>query len=223
VLFLADVIPTADWSVEHSGVKEGDTVIVLGCGPIGLMTQKFAKMKGAKRVIAVDHIKHRLKMAQSYNDVETVELKNVLTIGLELHEMTSGGADVVIDCVGMDGVKPLLEKARNLVSTQSGTITPILTAAECVRKFGTVMLTGVYLYPASSFPLNVLFSRNVTVKTGQAPVPHLMPKLYDMIAEGVFDPTTIITHTMPLEAASTAYEIFDKKKDNNIKVILKPH
>lgn len=208
--------------MENSGVKEGDTVIVLGCGPIGLMTQKFAKMKGAKRVIAVDNVKHRLEMAKAYNDVEVYDFSNVLKMGLELYEMTNGGADVVIDCVGMDGVKPLLEKAKNIVSTQMGTITPILTASECVRKFGTVQLTGVYLSPASAFPLNVFFSRNITLKMGQAPVPHLMPKLYDMIANDVFDPTTIITHSMGLEDAAEAYDIFDKKKDNNVKVILKP-
>lgn len=223
VLFLSDVIPTAYWSVENSGVKEGDTVIVLGSGPIGLMTQKFAKMKGAKRVIAVDNVDHRLEMAKSYNDVETYNFNNVLKAGIELYEATHGGADVVIDCVGMDGVKPVIERARNLVSTQTGTITPIITASECVRKFGTIQLTGVYLSPASSFPLNVLFSRNITVKQGQTPVQHLMPKLYKMIEEEKFDPTTIITHTMPLESAPTAYEIFDKKKDNNVKVILKPH
>lgn len=224
VLFLSDVIPTSYWNVEKSGVKEGDTVIVLGCGPIGLMTQKFAKMKGAKRVIAVDNVKHRLDLASSYNNVETYDFSttNVVKMGFELYDLTHGGADVVIDCVGMDGVKPTMEKARNIISTQMGTITPILTAAECVRKFGTIHLAGVYLTPASSFPLNVLFSRNINLTMGQAPVVHLMPKLYDMIIEEKFDPTTIITHTMPLEDAAEAYEIFDQKKDNNVKVILKP-
>ncbi|MDN8763505.1 glutathione-dependent formaldehyde dehydrogenase, partial [Staphylococcus aureus] len=67
VLFLSDVVPTAYWSVEHSGVKPGDTVIVLGCGPIGLMAQKFAKLKGADRVIAIDNVQHRLNHAKKYN------------------------------------------------------------------------------------------------------------------------------------------------------------
>ncbi len=64
--------------------------------------------------------------------------------------------------------------------------------------------------------------RDIAVKHGQAPIIHLMPKIYEMIAEGLFDPTQIITHSLPLSEAAQAYEIFDKKEDKNIKVVLKP-
>lgn len=97
VLFLSDVIPTAFWSVENSGVKYGDTVIVLGCGPIGLMTQKFAWLKGATRVIAVDQVPHRLEHAKRTNHVETYNFSEIDNIGQLLHENTKGGADVVIE------------------------------------------------------------------------------------------------------------------------------
>ena len=222
VLFLSDIVPTAYWSVESSGVKEGDTVIILGSGPVGLFAQKFAKMKGAKRVIAVDNVKHRLDHAHKTNNVETVNFKDVTEVGKFLYDTTNGGADVVTDCVGMDGVAPAKEKAKTLLSVQSGTISPLVTASESVKKFGTVQVTGVYMTPSASFPINDFFNRNVILKTGQAPVIHLMPKLYDMIEKNVFDPTDIITHTMPLEQAAQAYDIFDKKADQNIKVILKP-
>lgn len=222
VLFLSDVVPTAYWSVEHAGVKAGDTVIVLGCGPIGLMAQKFAKLKGADRVIAVDNVEHRLEHAKKYNQVEVYNFDKEKEIGKLLRENTKGGADVVIDCVGMDGQVKLTERVSNLVTPQRGTISPIETAAEAVRKFGTIQITGVYATPAANFPLPLIFNRNVQVKTGQAPVIHLMPKLYEMIRDGVFDPTEIITHNMSLDQAAEAYEIFDEKKDNNIKVVLKP-
>jgi len=107
-------------------------------------------------------------------------------------------------------------------SAQRGNISPIITAAESVRKFGTIQLTGIYGTPADNFPIDLIFNRDVQVKSGQAPVIHQMPKLYEMIKNEVFDPTEIITHTMPLEDAKQAYDIFDQKKDNNIKVILKP-
>src|SRR5690625_3493859 len=103
VLFLSDVVPTAYWSVEHAGVKAGDTVIVLGSVPIGLLTQKFAKMKGAKRVIAVDHVKHRLEYSAKRIGVETLNFEEVDIPSLALKDLTNGGADVVIDCVRMDG------------------------------------------------------------------------------------------------------------------------
>lgn len=222
VLFLSDVVPTAYWSVEHAGVKSGDTVIVLGCGPIGLMAQKFAKLKGAERVIAIDNVEHRLTHAQKSNGAEVYNFSKEDNIGKLLRESTRGGADVVIDCVGMDGqvAQDDLEISSN--SAQRGNISPIITAAESVRKFGTIQLTGIYGTPADNFPIDLIFNRDVQVKSGQAPVIHQMPKLYEMIKNEVFDPTEIITHTMPLEDAKQAYDIFDQKKDNNIKVILKP-
>ena len=116
----------------------------------------------------------------------------------------------------------LKEKAKNLVSLQSGTISPLQMASQAVKKFGTVQVTGVYMTPASSYPLQEFFMRDIAVKHGQAPIIHLMPKIYEMIAEGLFDPTQIITHSLPLEEAAQAYEIFDKKEDKNIKVVLKP-
>ncbi|MFQ3544281.1 alcohol dehydrogenase catalytic domain-containing protein [Halobacillus rhizosphaerae] len=222
VLFLSDVIPTAYWSVENSGVKQGDTVIILGSGPIGLMAQKFAKLKGASRVIAVDQVDHRLDHAKRTNNAETYNFKTFEKIGSLLHEETKGGADVVIDCVGMDGTVPSDEEFGSEFDNQFGTISPIKTASESIRKFGTVQLTGVYGTEANGFPIGDFFARNVSLKMGQAPVIHLMPKLYDMIENKEFDPTDIITHSMPIDEAAKAYDIFDKKEDGNIKVILKP-
>lgn len=222
VLFLSDILPTAYWSVQNAGVKQGDTVIVLGSGPVGLFAQKFATMAGASRVIAVDPVQHRIDKAGRYNNVETFLLEDVQNAGTDLYELTKGGADVIIDCVGMDGLEPVKEKAKNLVSLQSGTISPIQIAAKAAKKFGTVQITGVYMTPASSYPLQEFFMRDITVKHGQAPVVHLMPKIYEMIADNLFDPAQIITHAMPLADAARAYVIFDKKEDKNIKVVLKP-
>lgn len=222
VLFLSDVVPTAYWSVEHSNVKPGDTVVVLGCGPIGLMAQKFSYLKGANRVIGIDNVEQRLQHAKKYNNAEVYNFDEEKEIGKLLRETTKGGADVVIDCVGMSGELSSSEPKLNSNSQQKGTISPITTAAESVRKFGTIQLTGIYGTPADNYPLDLIFNRNVEVKSGQAPVIHLMPKLYEMIKNEEFDPTEIITHTMPLDDVKEAYEIFDQKKDNNIKVILKP-
>ena len=222
VLFLSDVVPTAYWSVENSGVKKGDTVIILGSGPIGLMAQKFARLKGAERVIAVDQVDHRLSHAEKTNNVETYNFSNNPDIGSLLHESTKGGADVVIDCVGMDGTVPKDEKFGSEHDNQFGTIHPIVTASQAVRKFGVVQLTGVYGTDANAFPLGDFFSRNVALTMGQAPVIHMMPKLYDMIERKEFDPTDIITHSLSIDEAAKGYDIFDKKEDGNIKVILKP-
>jgi len=222
LLFLSDVLPTAFWSVEHAGVKKGDTVIVLGCGPVGLMAQQFAWKKGADRVIAVDYFDYRLDHSKKMNKTETFDFTKYDDMGETLKELTSGGADVVIDCVGMDGKKSPLEFVEQKLKMQGGTLGPIQIATKAVRKCGTVQLTGVYGGLYNMFPLGPFFSRNVTIKMGQAPARAYMPELYKQIVNGDIDPTSIITHSLPLDEASHGYNIFNKKEDDCIKVILKP-
>lgn len=222
LLFMSDVLPTAYWSVENSGVKKGDTVVILGSGPIGLMAQKFAWMKGAKRVIAVDNLPYRLNHAKKMNKVEVVNFDEHDDTGSFLKEMTNGGADVVIDCVGMDGKKSALEAVEQKLKLQGGTLSAIDIGLNAVRKFGTLQLTGVYGSKYNLFPLGNLFERNITVKMGQAPVIHYMPMLFEKITNGEIDPTEIITHRVPLDKASEAYQIFYDHEDEVIKVVLKP-
>ncbi|MBS4179297.1 zinc-dependent alcohol dehydrogenase [Lederbergia citrea] len=222
LLFLSDVLPTAYWSVENAGVKKGDTVIVFGCGPVGLMTQKFAWMKGAKRVIAVDYLEYRLNHAKKTNKVEIYDFSKQEEMGLYLKEITNGGADVIIDCVGMDGKKTPLEKVGQKLKLQGGTLSAIEMAMKAVRKYGTVQLTGVYGSNYNLFPLGEFFSRNITLKMGQAPVVHYMPELYEKIINKEFDPTEIITHKIPLDEADHGYKIFNNHEDDCIKVVLKP-
>ena len=221
VLFLSDVMPTAYWSVENSGVKNGDTVIILGSGPIGLMTQKFAWMKGANRVIAVDNNQMRLDHAKRTNNVETFNYKQHDNLGKHLHEITKGGAEVVIDCVGMDGEITGKDHIKTL-GGQIGTIDPIIMATDMVKKFGTIQLTGIYGTPATGYPIHKIFIRNVTVKAGQAPVIHYMPELYNMVEQGKIDPTDIITHQVPLKQAEKMYKMFNDRADGCIKVVMKP-
>ncbi|ASB87123.1 glutathione-dependent formaldehyde dehydrogenase [Bacillus sonorensis] len=222
LLFLSDVLPTAYWSVLHAGVKKGDTVIVLGCGPVGLMAQKFAWMEGAKRVIAVDYLDYRLKQAKALNKVEVFDFTEYPDMGEHLKEITKGGADVVIDCVGMDGKKSPLEFLEQKLKLQGGTLGPIQISTKAVRKCGTVQITGVYGSNYNMFPLGAFFARNVTLKMGQAPVIHLMPEIFRKIERGAFDPKEIITHRLPLEEAGRAYQLFNDHEDGCIKVILKP-
>lgn len=222
LLFLSDVLPTAWWSVTNSGMKKGDTVTVLGCGPVGLMAQKFAWMLGAKRVIAVDHVPYRLKKAIQMNQVEAYNFEDFDHMGKHIREVTNGGADVVIDCVGMDGKMSLADRAQQKLKLQGGTLSALDIGLEAVRKFGTIQMTGVYGSSYNNFPLGNIFERNVQLKMGQAPVVHLMPMLYKKIEQGEFDPTEIITHRMNLDQAADAYELFHDHQDDSIKFVLKP-
>ncbi|WP_138493736.1 zinc-dependent alcohol dehydrogenase [Paenibacillus pinistramenti] len=223
LLFLSDILPTAYWSVISGGVKPGDTVIILGCGPVGLLAQKFAWQKGAKRVIAVDHIPYRLEHAKRTNNVEAYNFEE-FGAGFADHliELTRGGADVVIDCVGLDAKKSVMEKIETTLMLQGGSLSAFELASKVVRKFGTIQVTGVYGLKYNMFPFGHLFERNISLKMGQAPVIHLIPELYQQIKQGKIDPTDIITHRLDLEQAERGYDIFDNKEEDCIKVILKP-
>ncbi|PQP89435.1 zinc-dependent alcohol dehydrogenase [Paenibacillus sp. AR247] len=222
ILFLSDILPTAYWGVDNAGVKPGDTVIILGCGPVGLLAQKFAWQKGAKRVIAVDHVDYRLEHAKRTNNVETYNFEKTHDIDQTLLEATKGGADVVIDCVGLDAKRTAMEKVETALMLQGGSLGAFNTAANVVRKFGTIQVIGVYGLKYNMFPFGHLFERNVQVKMGQAPVIHYMPELFRQIQTGKIDPTDIITHRLHISDAPRAYEIFDNKDESCIKVVLKP-
>ncbi len=221
VLFLTDILPTSYWGVEHAGVKAGDTVVVLGCGPVGLLAVKWAHYFGAKRVIAVDCVDYRLQKAAEYG-AETVHLEHQDHTGDLIKDMTNGGADVVIDCVGMDGKMTRFEMIETALKLQGGSKSAIELAAQAVRKCGTVQFVGVYGSRYNMFPLGDFFGRNITMKMGQCPAHAYIPRILGLIESGEFRADDIITHRLSLNEAERGYDIFEKKKDNCIKVVLKP-
>ena len=222
VLFLTDVLPTSYWGVEMGNIKLNDVVVVLGCGPIGLTAIKWAIRKGAKRIIAVDNVDYRLKHASKYGGVETINFEDYDNTGEYIKEITHGGADVVLDCVGMDGKMSGIEKVETLLKLQGGSKSAIEIASQAVRKCGTVVLVGVYGARYNMFPLGDFFSRNITLKMGQCPAQRYVDPIMELIKKGEFDATDIITHTLKLDEGKHAYEIFDKKLEDCIKVVLKP-
>jgi S-(hydroxymethyl)glutathione dehydrogenase / alcohol dehydrogenase len=223
LVLLADACSTAFWTADNAGIKKGDTVVVIGCGPVGLLSQKFAWLKGAKRVIAVDFVDYRLKHAKRTNNVEIVSIDQHKNTGEFIKEMTKGGADIVLGCSGMSGKMTPLEYVASGVKLQSGAMGGLVIASQAVRKGGTVQVTGAYAGRYNGFPMGDFFNRNITIKTGQAPVIHYMPYLYDLISQGKVDPGDVVTHVLPIDEAEKGYEYFDKRTDNCIKVVLKPH
>ena len=116
----------------------------------------------------------------------------------------------------------LMEKVEIALKLQGGSKSAIEIASQAVRKCGHVALVGVYGNKYNNFPLGNLFSKNITLKMGQCPATRYVKPILEMIKKGEFDATDIITHILPLEKAKHAYEIFDAKEDNCIKVVLKP-
>jgi S-(hydroxymethyl)glutathione dehydrogenase / alcohol dehydrogenase len=221
LVLVSDAATTAYWSVENSGVKSGDTVVILGCGPVGLLAQKFAWLHGAKRVIAVDYIDYRLEHARQTNNVEIVNFEQHENTGEYINEITQGGADIVIDCVGMDGKMTPMEFLATGMKLQGGAMGALVIATQAVKKGGTIQVTGAYGARYNAFPLGDIFNRNINIRTGQAPVIPYMPKVYNIFNQGKVNPVDIVTHRLPLEQAEHGYDIFDTKTDGCIKVVLK--
>jgi S-(hydroxymethyl)glutathione dehydrogenase/alcohol dehydrogenase len=154
--------------------------------------------------------------------VETVNFEKEGNIGTHLKEITQGGADIVIDAVGMDAKMTPLEFVASGLKLQGGSINPVLIATQAVRKGGTIQITGGYGARYNAFPLGDIFNRNIKITSGQAPVIPYMQTMYKFVTEGKVDPGDIVTHVLPLDQAKHGYEMFDDRTDGCIKVVLKP-
>jgi threonine dehydrogenase-like Zn-dependent dehydrogenase len=224
ILFVSDIFPTGYQAAEMGEIKPGETVVVFGCGPVGLFAQKSAWLMGAGRVIAVDHLDYRLEFAKNYAQVETVNFAQVNDIVLHLKKMTEGrGPDVCIDAVGLEADGSFFQTLTGVkLKAQAGAATATAWAIDAVRKGGNISIVGVYGPPWNLLPIGTAMNKNVTMRMGQCNVRRYMPRLIDHIQSGRVDAQGIITHRFPLEAVDEAYRIFSKKEDGCIKAVLIP-
>ncbi|MEG4013505.1 MULTISPECIES: zinc-dependent alcohol dehydrogenase [unclassified Microcoleus] len=225
VLFLTDIFPTGYMAAENCDIQPGDTVAVWGCGPVGQFAIRSAFMLGADRVIAIDRIPERLQMAAAAG-AEIINYEEI-DAGEAVTEMTGGrGPDACIDAVGMEahgtGFDALYDKAKQAVRLESDRPTALRQVILACRKGGTVSIPGVYGGFVDKVPLGAAFNKGLTIKMGQTHVHRYLRPLLDRVQKGEIDPTFVITHRMKLDEAPHAYEIFKQKKDNCIKVVLKP-
>ncbi len=225
VLFLTDIFPTGYQAAEYCNIQPGDTVAIWGCGPVGQFAIRSAFMLGAERVIAIDRVPERLAMARE-GKAETINYEEI-DAGEALKEMTGGiGPDSCIDAVGLEahgtGLDAFYDKAKQSLRLETDRPTALRQAIVACRKGGTVSIPGVYGGFVDKFPLGALFSKGLTVKTGQTHVHKYLKPLLERIQKGDIDPTFVITHEMPLDEAPQGYEIFKHKRDNCIKIVLNP-
>ncbi|GGG17948.1 zinc-dependent alcohol dehydrogenase [Pontibacter amylolyticus] len=222
VLFLTDIFPTGWAAIDWAQLKGGETVAVWGCGPVGIMAMKSAWLQGAKRVIGIDIQPYRLEMARKSANAEVINYAEVDAVQV-IRDMTGGyGADVCVDAVGMEADRNVLEKAMNVVQMEKGTMKVLEKCMDSVRRAGTVSVVGVYGSPYNNFPLYKWFDKGLTLRGGQAWVHRYIDHLISLVQEGKVKLDDIITHTVPLAEASRMYDIFNKKEDNCLKVVLKP-
>ncbi len=222
LLFLTDILPTGYAGIDWAEPKGGEVVAVFGCGPVGLMTQKVAWLRGASQVIGIDIQPYRLEAARRTAKSETLNAAEVDVVEA-IRGMTNGrGADICVDAVGMEADRSLLEKARNLLHGEAGSIKVLRTAISAVRRGGSVTVTGVYGMPYDNFPLGQIFDKGIKMRFGQSTPQRDIDELLTWVQQRKVRLDDIISHTLPLEEAPHGYDIFCRKKDNCVKVVLKP-
>lgn len=222
VLFLTDIFPTGWTAVDWGEIKGGETVAIFGSGPVGLMAQKAAWLRGAARVIAIDPLDYRLEKAALANRVETINSEELDPVEA-IREMTGGrGADVCIDAVGMEASRSFGEKLKATLNLEKGTAKVMENCIKAVRRGGIVSVVGVYGSPYDNFPVHRIFDKGITMRFGQAPVQKYIDELFSLVQSGKVVLDDIITHRLPLSEASFAYDIFKHKKEDCVKVVLKP-
>jgi threonine dehydrogenase-like Zn-dependent dehydrogenase len=223
-VLLTDVVPTAYQAAEMGGIQKGDTVVVFGAGPIGIMAAKCAWLFGAGRVIVIDHIDYRLDFVRNYAKCEAYNFKELGDVVTFMKKTTGWyGADVCIDAVGCEAAGDTAQTllGRKLLLT-GGSATALHWAINSVKKGGIVSIVGVYGPLDTLVPIGNIVNKGLTIRANQASVKRLHPILIDHVMSGRLNPKEIITHRIPLEEVAEGYHIFSAKRDNCIKPVLIP-
>jgi threonine dehydrogenase-like Zn-dependent dehydrogenase len=236
-VYLSDVLPTAWQSVEYAAIPEGGNVTVLGLGPIGDMACRIAAHRG-HRVIGVDLVPERLERVRGFG-VETLDLREHDDVGAAVRDLTQGrGPDSVIEAVGAEAhggrVADVAQKvtgwlpgalAQRLMQTAGvDRLSALYTAVDMVRRGGTISVIGVYGGSADPMPMMTLFDKQIQLRMGQANVRRWVDDIMPLLS-GDGDPLGVdgfATHRLPLDEGPRAYDIFQKKQDGAVKVVLSP-
>jgi threonine dehydrogenase-like Zn-dependent dehydrogenase len=247
-ILLSDIFPTGWMAAENAEIKDGNTVVVFGCGPVGQFAIASARLMGAGRIFAVDRIPSRLEMARAQG-AEVIDFSKEDPVET-LKQLTGGiGPDRAIDAVGMDAERPHegpaakklkqegsakeldeeLQKAVPKAKPKGDNWHPgdapsmvLRWAVEALAKAGTLSIIGVYGSSNRSFPIGDAMNKNLTIKMGNCNHRKYIPKLIELVMARAIDPAQVLTHQEPLSDAIGAYEAFDRREESWIKVELRP-
>ena len=223
-LLLTDACPTGYQAAEMGDIKEGDTVLVFGAGPVGIFAAKSAWLMGAGRVIVTDHLDYRLDFVRRFAQCETYNFKEVGDVVLHNKKITDHrGPDVCIDAVGCDAEGSALHTLTGLqMKLQAGSAIPVEWAINSVRKAGTVSIVGIYGPTFNLVPIGNVVNKGLTIRANQCSVKRHLPRLFEHVRAGRISPREVITHRFSLEETPEAYRIFTSKLDECIKPVLIP-
>jgi threonine dehydrogenase-like Zn-dependent dehydrogenase len=214
-------------AAENCDIQRGDVIAVWGCGPVGQMAIRSCFLLGAERVIAIDNVAERLKMALQQPGVETINFDDE-DVFERVKAMTGGrGPDACVDAVGLEAHGHTLDSYLDQVKTATFMATDrpnaLRQAIHACRKGGIVSIPGVYGGFLDKIPFGAAFQKGLTFRMGQTHVMRYMKPLLARIERGDIDPSFVITHRLSLDDAPKGYRLFRDKKNECVKVVLKPH
>jgi len=228
VLFLSDILPTAWHGNELAEVGRNDVVAIWGAGPVGILTAQCAFNRGARRVILVDNVPYRLDFASKVlPKVETVNFASGRdTAEKQIQQLCrdepAGAPDAVIECVGMHYTNSFLHRVEMALGLETDSPEAFNAAITAVKKGGRIAVIGAYGGYANHVLLGAIMEKGLRIASGQTPVQKYWKLLLDKVRNNELDPSVIITHHMKLQDAARAYEMFDVKSDEVIKIVLQP-
>ncbi|WP_233492594.1 zinc-dependent alcohol dehydrogenase [Blastococcus sp. TF02A-30] len=223
-VLLTDAAATGYFGAQLGEIAEGDTVVVLGAGPVGLVAAQSAWLMGAGRVIVVDHLQERLEKARTMAYAETLDYDEHDDVVVELKKQTDYlGADVVIEAVGAEADGNVTQQlAGPKLKLQGGSATALNWAIDGVRKGGTVSVVGAYGPIPNAVKFGDALNKGLTLRMNQTPVKRQWPRMFEHVRNGHLTPRQMITHRFPLEEIPEAYHVFSSKLDGCIKPLILP-
>jgi threonine dehydrogenase-like Zn-dependent dehydrogenase len=219
-----DALATGYFGAQLGEIVEGDVVVVLGAGPVGLYAARSAWLMGAGRVIVVDHLDYRLEKARTFAHAEALNFTEVDDVVVHLKRTTGHlGADVVVDAVGAEADGNLLQHVTSAtLKLQGGSPVALNWAIDAARKGGTIAVVGAYGPLFSAVKFGDALNKGLTLRMNQTPVKRQWPRLFEHIRAGHLVPSDIVTHRIPLEHIAEGYHMFSAKLDGCIKPVVVP-
>jgi threonine dehydrogenase-like Zn-dependent dehydrogenase len=226
VLFLSDILPTAYMGAEFCEINPRKVIAVFGAGPVGQLAIASARSLGAEKIIAVDRVPYRLKMAIDKAGATDVINYEEMPLHETLLDLTGGrGPDAIIEAVGMEahstGLQYAVDRTKQRIKLAMDRPIAVRDAILACRSGGIVSILGVYAGFVDKFPLGSLMNRGLTIRTGQCHVHRYQHKLLAKIENGELDPSFVASHEMNLDEAPQGYDMFMHKRDEVMKIILR--
>jgi threonine dehydrogenase-like Zn-dependent dehydrogenase len=223
-LFLSDAVPTGFMAADLCALEPGDTVAVWGCGAVGLFAIRSAFLLGAGRVIGIDRFPERLAMAREFFGADVLGYTRVNVVEA-LKELTAGrGPDACIDAVGMEahevGVEYAYDRVKQALRLETDRPYVLREAIQACRKGGTVSVIGVYGGVVDKFPVGAFMNKALTLRTGQMHAQRYLDRLLGYVERGELDPSVVVTHRLPLADAPRAFDLFKRKQEGCVRVVL---